>query len=207
MTINEPQQSVIFDEFGALLAKVHERRQEIDRFEQFLRNETVWLSAPASTRFHLCHPGGLVEHSVNVARVALKLREALAPDISEESCVIAGLYHDLGKVGMPGKPYYLPNPQQWMIEKHGIRYTVNKDLVHMDIASRSLFLLASHIPLSDEEAQAVRYHDGQYIQENRSVAHRETSLTRIIQYADNWAGCELETRGVNSKNGEARNGN
>ena len=43
-------------------------------------------------------------------------------------------------------------------------------------------------------AQAIRYHDGQYIDENRSVAHRETELTRLLQYADNWSGGVLEDR-------------
>jgi hypothetical protein len=32
----------------------------------------------------------------------------LAPEISEESCVIDGLFQDIGKVGMSGKPHYLP---------------------------------------------------------------------------------------------------
>jgi hypothetical protein len=118
----------------------------------------------------------------------LMLRATLASDLSDESCVIVGLFHDLGKVGMPGKPYYLPNPSEWHVRNRGIRYIVNQDIVHMDIAARSLFLLAQHVPLSDEEAQAVRYHDGQYISENESVAHKETRLTRLLQYADNWAG-------------------
>ena len=62
----------------------------------------------------------------------------------------------------------------------------------MDIATRSLVLVGQHIPLTDEEAQALRYHDGQYIDENRSVAHRECRLTRLVQYADNWSGGVLE---------------
>ena len=44
----------------------------------------------------------------------------------------------------------------------------------------------------EEEAQAVRYHNGQYVPENESVAHRETKLTRLVQYTDNWAGGGVE---------------
>ena len=73
-----------------------------------------------------------------------------------------------------------------------MHYVGNKVRGHMDSATRSLYRLASHLPLSDEEAQAVRYHDGQYIRENGSVAHRETTLTRLVQYADNWAGGVIE---------------
>ena len=93
---------------------------------------------------------------------------------------------------MPGTPYYLSNPDLWRVRNRGVRYIVNRSLAHMDIATRSLFLLAGKIPLTDEEAQAIRYHDGQYIEENRSVAHREVPLTRLLQYADNWAGGVLE---------------
>jgi hypothetical protein len=83
----------------------------------------------------------------------------------------------------------LPNLSEWHVRNRGIRYIVKPNLVHLDIATWSLFLLAPVVPLTDGEAQAVRYHDGQYIEENRSVAHSET---RLIQYADNWSRCVLE---------------
>jgi 23S rRNA maturation-related 3'-5' exoribonuclease YhaM len=175
-----------------LLEKIRERERDVRRFEEFLRAETAWATAPASTRFHLARPGGLVEHSVNVARTLLRLRESLAPELSEESCVIVALYHDTGKAGTAGRPYYLPNPDAWQVRNRGVRYVINRDLPHMDIASRSLMLVSRFVPLSDEEAQAIRYHDGQYIEENRSVAHRETKLTRLLQYADNWSGGVIE---------------
>ena len=185
-------------DYEDLLSKANGRELQIRDFDRFLREHTAWLKAPASTRFHLCKPGGLVEHSVNVARTLLQLRETLAPDLPAESCVIAALYHDIGKIGMPGKPYYIP----WLNGKKGrfgALYRVNQDLVHLDIPSRSLFLVSSHIPLTEEESQAIRYHDGQYIDENRSVAHKECRLTRLLQFADNWAGCVLEAERTNEK--------
>lgn len=178
--------------YDEMLICITDRVEEVNGFEEFLRNKTSWLTSPASTRFHLSHTGGLVEHSLNVANTLLKLRAVLAPEISEESCIIAGLYHDIGKIGMPGKPYYLPNPSEWHVKNRGIAYIVNEDIVHMDIATRSLYLVSQHITLTDEEAQAIRYHDGQYIDENKSVAHKETKLTRLLQYADNWSGGVLE---------------
>ena len=178
-------------DYEDLLSKANGRELQIRDFDRFLREHTAWLKAPASTRFHLCKPGGLVEHSVNVARTLLQLRETLAPDLPAESCVLVALYHDAGKVGMPGKPYYVPWPDGKK-GRFGARYTINRDLVHLDIPTRSLFLVSSHIQLTEEEAQAIRYHDGQYIDENHSVAHKETRLTRLLQFADNWAGCVLE---------------
>jgi len=178
--------------YEELLDKVDVRIESVKSFDKFLRYETAWLTAPASTRFHLNCEGGLLTHSLNVANSILKLRPVLAPEISEESCVIVALYHDVGKVGMPGKPYYVPNPSKWHVRNRNITYITNHDLPWMDIATRSLFLVSQHVKLSADEGQAIRYHDGQYLPENGSVAHKETKLTRLLQYADNWAGCVLE---------------
>lgn len=180
------------------------RLESVHKFDRFLKNETSWVWAPASTRFHLAGPGGLVAHSVNVARTLLRLRDLLAPGLCVSSCVICGLYHDVGKVGVPGAPNYLPCDAQEKSVGRQAAYRVNQDLVHLDIASRSLFVVASHLELSAEEAQAIRYHDGQYIVENRSVAHRESKLTLLLQYADNWSGEVLESkkRRTGSQEGE-----
>ena len=48
------------------------------------------------------------------------------------------------------------------------------------------------IPLTEEEAQAIVYHDGQYVEDNRSVATHEEKLTLLLQYADNWSGFVVE---------------
>jgi len=177
--------------YEALQRKVSGQRKEaFDRFIAFLERETQWLTAPASYResFHRCVEGGLLEHSVAVAETMLQLRDTLAPDVPDESCVIVGLLHDCGKVGAPGVPRYLPNPDQWQVKNRGIRYTINPNLVHLNLAARSLYLVARHIPLSDEEAQAILYHDGQYVEANREVAHRETRLTLLVTFADTWTG-------------------
>jgi len=178
--------------YAALKQKPTERKKDFDALIKMLETETNWLTSPASTRFHLSEEKGLLKHSVSVADTLIKLRDLLAPEISDESCVIVGLFHDVGKVGMPGKPYYLPNPNQEQVKNRWIRYIVNSDLVHIDLATRSIYIVAKHIPLNEDEIQAIRYHDGQYIAENRSVAHKETKLTRLLQYADNWVGCVLE---------------
>ena len=57
-----------------LLELVHARRDQLLAFTGFLERETVYFTAPASTRYHLNVEGGLVQHSVNVATVLLQLR-------------------------------------------------------------------------------------------------------------------------------------
>jgi len=182
----------ISERYSLLKSKVVKRKKEFDSFITMLEKDSSWLTSPASTKFHLNKPGGLLEHSVGVTETLLKIREALAPQISEESCVIVGLLHDVGKIGMPGKPRYLKNDNQWEIDKRGITYKINPDEVYMGLAARSLYLIAKYIPLSDSEAQAILYHDGQYVEGNKEVAHHEMPLTLLAHYADMWTATVFE---------------
>jgi hypothetical protein len=176
----------MLDRYETLKQKVVKRKDSFDRFLALLEGETTWLTSPASTRYHLAEEQGLLKHSVGVAETLLRFRETLAPAITEESCVIVGLLHDVGKLGMPGKPLYLPNENEWMVKNRGIRYKINPDVVAMGLAVRSLYLVTQYIPLSDEEAQAIAYHDGQYIEENKIIAHKEEPLTLLVHWADYW---------------------
>ena len=190
----------IFERYELLKEKVVERKSEFESLMDFIETETSYLTAPASSKFHLCREGGLLEHSVNVAETMLKIKAVLAPGISDESCVIVALLHDLGKSGMPGNPQYIPNEPSEKQKAAGygpsIPYHINKDMVYLSVPVRSLYLAGSRFPLTAEEAQAIVYHDGQYVDDNRSVATREEPLTLLLQYADNWSGFAIEMEKV-----------
>lgn len=172
--------------YKALKQKVMDRKNQFDRFVRFLEAETTWITSPASTKYHLSEFQGLLKHSVGVAETLLRFRELLTPALTEESCVIVGLFHDAGKLGMPGKPLYLPNDNEYLAKNNGIRYKINPDVVAMGLAVRSLYLVTQYIPLTDAEAQAIAYHDGQYIDDNKIVAHKEEPLTLLLHWADYW---------------------
>jgi 23S rRNA maturation-related 3'-5' exoribonuclease YhaM len=85
------------DRYKHLLSKIKERKPAADKFVEVLHTQTTWLTSPASTKYHMNREGGLFEHSIGVAETLLQMRIALAPEISEESCVIVGLFHDIGR--------------------------------------------------------------------------------------------------------------
>ncbi len=176
----------ILTRYEVLKSKVVKRKKEFDLFINMLEKSSSWLTSPASTKYHLNKEGGLLEHSVGVTETLLNLRETLAPQISEESCVIVGLLHDVGKIGMPGKPRYLKNDNRWEIEKRNMAYKINPDEVYMGLAARSIYLISKYVPLSDSEAQAILYHDGQYVESNKEAAHHEVPLTLLAHFADLW---------------------
>ncbi len=186
----------VLERYNDLKSVVIERKEQFDRVIDFMEKETTWLKAPASTRYHLCKEGGLLEHSVNVAETMLKIKSAIAPDISDESCVIVALLHDLGKVGMPGNPQYLINEPSEKQKMYGYKpdypYRFNSKLTYLSVPVRSIYLALQHISLTEEEVQAIVYHDGQYVEDNRSCATHEEPLTLLLQYADSWSGFVIE---------------
>ncbi len=166
---------------------VIDRKDSFNKLMTFLETETEWLTAPASTRFHLSQEQGLLEHSCNVAYTMLKMKNAIAPSISDESCVIVALLHDVGKVGMSGNPQYLKSNGRYP-------YNFNRELIYLSVPIRSIYLALPYLELSEEEVQAIVYHDGQYVDDNASVATREEPLTLLLQYADTWSGFVLEKK-------------
>lgn len=195
-TITTKADNPLMERYSKLKSIVVTRKEQFNRLITFIEKETEWLKAPASTKFHLCKESGLLEHSCNVAETMLKLKNALAPEISDESCVIVALLHDLGKVGMPGKPQYLINEPTERQKKYGYPastpYRFNNDLTYLSVPIRSIYLVLPFIDLSEDEVQAIVYHDGQYVEDNASVATKETPLTLMLQYADTWSGFVIE---------------
>jgi len=186
----------VLERYKHIKSLVVDRKEQFDRLINFMEKETTWLSAPASTKFHLCKEGGLLEHSINVAETILKIKTAIAPEITDESCVIVALLHDLGKVGMPGNPQYLINEPTAKQKQYGypasIPYRFNYNLTYMSVPVRSIYLALQYISLTEEEVQAIVYHDGQYVEDNRSCATHEEPLTLLLQYSDSWSGFIIE---------------
>ena len=186
----------LIERYENLKSKVVKRREEFLKFAEFVETETEYLTAPASSKFHLCKECGLLEHSINVAETLLKIKNTLAPEISDESCVIVALFHDLGKVGMPNNPQYIKNEPTEKQKKYGLSawppYKFNNDLIYLSVPIRSLYLIGDKISLTEAEVQAIIYHDGQYVDDNKSVAMREEKLTLLLQFADNWSCQALE---------------
>ncbi|HQI17036.1 MAG TPA: HD domain-containing protein [Bacillota bacterium] len=186
----------VLERYKHIKSLVVDRKEQFDRLINFMEKETTWLSAPASTKFHLCKEGGLLEHSINVAETILKIKTAIAPEITDESCVIVALLHDLGKVGMPGNPQYLINEPTAKQKQYGypasIPYRFNYNLTYMSVPVRSIYLALQYISLTEEEVQAIVYHDGQYVEDNRSCATHEEPLTLLLQYSDSWSGFVIE---------------
>ncbi len=180
-----------------LLGRIEQRKQQVSELVTFLEEETNWLSAPASTKYHMSEKHGLLYHSVGVAEMILKIAPQLDPVYTDETLIIVGLFHDLGKVGYSNNPYYLLNPSEQNRHYYGTRshykpYIINNDIVAMSHAMRSLYHIQKFVDLTPEEAQAIIYHDGPYTEGYREIAMKEEPLTLLLHFADLWHATQLE---------------
>ncbi|MBP5653951.1 MAG: hypothetical protein J6X33_00390 [Clostridiales bacterium] len=159
--------------YGQLKAAVIKRKTEFDHFIDFLENRTSWLTAPAEIKGPLACEKGLLIRSVAVTKQLLRIKDTIMPQLDEESAIIIGLFHEVGKVGIEGKPLFIleENNASSATSALGLsfssrissssssssQYTINNKLVHMHVGVRSLFLVSQYMLLSDDEAQAISY--------------------------------------------------
>ena len=153
-----------------------------------------FFEAPASRKDHLPVAGGLVEHSMNVYRMATMLAHDVSElkddvRIDENSLIITSLLHDICKA---------------------TRYRLNaeneyeKDYTYFPVGHGEksvIMLLQWGFELDEDEILAIRYHMGAWqialhnteAQEDYKQACRNCPLLTILHTADTLASQILET--------------
>lgn len=154
-----------------------------------------FFETSCSTSHHLSKEGGLAEHSANVFREMLTLELAFKAKLSRESIIICGLLHDLGKMGDHGKPNYVEN-----ILKSGKRsdskpFVTNPALAYIPHEVRSVMIAERYIELTEEEEQAILWHNGLYGAFKYDIQGKETPLYMILHWADMWVSRVTENEG------------
>lgn len=156
-----------------------------------------FFTAPCSSDKHLCCPGGLAEHSLNVYSAMVDIDAGLAADLPEDSIVICAILHDLGKMGDHGKPNYTENILKSGLKSSAKPYSTNKDLIYLAHEIRSAMIAERYISLSEEEEAAILWHNGLYGQFKYDIPGKETPLYMVLHWADMWASrvIEIENEG------------
>ena len=158
-----------------------------------------YFEAPCSTQHHLCKEGGLAEHSWNVFEkmddLAICLCEKEHHDMLN-SIIICSLLHDIGKCGRYGKPYYVENylskrdKEGNPIQSEAKPYITNSELLNVPHEVRSISIIESFIPLTEEEEHAIYYHNGKYTHIGYDL--KETPLQMLLHFADLWCSRVVE---------------
>ena len=149
------------EEFESLLLST--KREGIEDLLEFIRKSDFY-TAPASTRFHSCHEGGLLEHSLNVYK-CLKEKEnnimwaEVYKDIPEESLIICALLHDLCKSYFYTVEYRNKKNEETGVWEKVPFYTID-DKVPYGHGEKSVMMIEEYIKLTPVERYSIRWHMG-----------------------------------------------
>ena len=114
--------------------------------------------APASTRYHSNHEGGLLEHSLNVYRESIRQKDLIDLfKVPIDSIIITSLLHDICKTN-----YYKMDVRN--VKKNGAWvqepfYSVD-DFFPIGHAEKSIIILQQFIQLNEVEIAMIRNHMG-----------------------------------------------
>ena len=162
------------------------RRPGADRLLEWL-DTTDFYTAPASTRFHGDHKGGLCEHSIHVWEELLRLLKAYPEvSVSGETAAIVSLLHDLCKIGC--YKVELRNKKENGVWHSVPTYVFDEDFCYGGHGSKSVYLAQKFMSLTDTEATAINCHmgfsdriPGDY---NLGSAYEKNSLAWLLHVAD-----------------------
>lgn len=161
---------------------------------------TDFFSAPASSKYHMACPGGLVYHSLKVYENLVKLCEMKCPgEFDKETIAIVGLLHDVCKVN-----YYVedtrnkkdPATGQWI----AVPFYNTNDSFPYGHGEKSVYLVNKYLKLTDEEAMAMRWHMSGWDSSSRggegaiNAAFESYPLCSIVAAADLMSTYLDETR-------------
>ena len=153
--------------------------------------------APASTRYHSNHEGGLLEHSLNVYNECIRQKDLIKLfNIPQDTLIITSLLHDICKVN-----YYKMDVRNvkkngaWVQEPY---YTVD-DMFPMGHAEKSIIIAQQFIQLSEVEIAMIRAHMGGFVSDNYfspSSVYNKYPEAIVLHNADLIATYVLESSGM-----------
>lgn len=148
------------------------KRDGIDSLIEFIRKSDFY-TAPASTRFHSCHEGGLLEHTLNVYdRLVERYKDELWHDKingKPENIIISALLHDLCKCYF----YVTEYKNKKVYSETGAKSDSNgrfdwvsvpgftvEDKIPYGHGEKSVMMIEEFIKLEPIERYAIRWHMG-----------------------------------------------
>ena len=146
------------EEFIKLLKST--KREGMEEVIQFLE-KSDFFQAPASTKYHGCYEGGLLEHSMKVYEIFKKKVEQAEVEIATppESIIIMALLHDVCKANYYKVDYRNVKNQATGEWEKAPYYTVD-DTIPYGHGEKSVMMLTEYMKLTNEEKYAIRWHMG-----------------------------------------------
>ncbi len=186
------------EEFIKIYRQYIKRPGSEDLLNYLISNKSDFFEAPASTRYHLSKPAGLLEHSLNVYHCLKdylnrpRVKEVYKMNVDDETIAIVALLHDICKVNVYQKSFRNKKDEsgKW-VQVPSYDYSDELPYGH---GEKSVYIISGFMKLTRDEAFAIRYHMGFSETDNRNVgnAFEKYPLAFALSTADMEATYFLE---------------
>lgn len=144
--------------FISLLAST--KRQGIEELVSYLKTETDFFKAPASSNNHGNYKGGLLEHSLLVYDNLVIIIKLFNLKVEPDTIIITSLLHDLCKANFYKEDTRNVKNQFGQWEK--VPYYSIDDETPLGHGEKSALILQMYVKLTMEEIMAIRWHMAGY---------------------------------------------
>lgn len=165
-------------------------REGIENLIAWLDNETDFFIAPASTKHHGAHEGGLLEHSMAVFRQLENLVDHVEckrlDNVSQATLIICGLLHDICKTNFyKNGTRNVKNPVIDSKQLHGWHevqsYSI-EDQLPLGHGEKSVMLLQRFIRPTVGEVMAINWHMAGFDARVKDYAGQQALSNAMKQY-------------------------
>ena len=153
-----------------------------------------FTTAPASTKYHLNIPGGLIIHTSHVLKCLTDINKNMYSSFySQETIFISAVFHDAHKcTDLFNNPQYIPEISEWHKKHMNRMYNWNEDQFALDSEMKSVLLCQKFFDLTSHEIQAIMYHSGGFDDKFKKIQGHVYPLTVMLHMADLYASHVLE---------------
>ena len=179
------------------------RAKQINKMYDDFEERIALMPASSIAHYHNAFAGGYVDHVLRVMNCTHELYNVWknnGADMSGytlEELMFAAMHHDLGKIGFPGdgNEVYQVETSDWHRKNMGRMYKHNENIPFSMVPDLSVWLLQKYeIPMSWNEYQAIKIHDGMYDDSNKpyfvarsAQAKLKTNMAVILHHGDHMA--------------------
>ena len=196
------------------------RAKQIHKMYDEFEDRIAMMPASSIAHFHNAFAGGYIDHVLRVMDCTETLYDVwfnLGADMSGytlEELMFAAMHHDLGKVGFPGdgNEVYQVETSDWHRKNMGRMYKHNENIPFTMVPDLAIWLLQKYeIPMSWNEFQSIKIHDGLYDDSNKpyfiarsAQAKLKTNMAVILHHGDHMAAQIEYERWKNHKAGSPK---
>ena len=100
--------------------------------------------------------GGLIKDTLCILKTARMIDAATGKQCDPKTLYKIVVLHNLGSLGTPDKDLFLPQDSDWHLEKLGMVYKINPELVGQDRTDLTFQFLSNYgVKLNEEEFKAI----------------------------------------------------